>query len=455
MGLDSVLNSASSGLDSASRRIATISQNVANAQTAGYVRETVAVTSFAAGGNGAGVRTGPAARSMDERLQSSALSASAVVVGEQTRSDALASIDAASGTPGAGFDLPSLLGALRDAFTTLQSDPANAAQQRVVVNRADTLARGVNALGQAVSGARQSAQDAAVADVTTANSALRDIGALSDQIIAAKAGNQSTADLEDQRDRSIRTLSDLTGARVLLQANGDALALAGGLVLPMRATAGPFALGAATLAPNTPAAAVPQMSLGGIPVAGQPIGGRIGANLALRDGTLPDLQSGLDQFAQSMASQFNAQGLKLFTDPVGAVPPPATSGFAQGIRVSAAVVAAPAMLRDGAGAAGAAGNTTLIDNVLDRVLGSGAGSLVTTASALVSKQAGMAADAAGQLATGQAVQSSLDAKLAAGTGVSLDSETADLVRLQNAYAANAKVITASQAMWTQLLDSVR
>ena len=50
---------------------------------------------------------------------------------------------------------------------------------------------------------------------------------------------------------------------------------------------------------------------------------------------------------------------------------------------------------------------------------------------------------------------SLDAKLAAGTGVSLDTETADLVRLQNAYGANAKVIAAAQAMWTQLLDSVR
>ncbi len=455
MNLDSVLNTAASGLDSASWRIATVSQNVANAGTAGYVRETVAVASFVAGGAGLGVRTGPATRSLDERLQSSALGASAVVVGEQTRSNALASIDAASGTPGAGFDLPSLLGTLRDAFTTLQSDPANAAQQRVVVNRADALARGVNALGQAVSGARQSAQDSAVIDVKAANGALHDIGTLSDQIIAARSGNQGTADLEDQRDRSIRTLSDLTGARVLLQANGDALAVAGGLVLPLRATAGPFALGAATLAPDTPAAAVPRLTLGGVPVTGQPIGGRIGANLALRDTTLPGLQSGLDQFAQSAASQFSAQGLTLFTDPAGAVPAAPAAGFAQGIRVSAAVAAAPAMLRDGAGAAGPAGNTTLIDTVLDRVLGSSAGSLAAMASALVSKQAGLSADAAGQLATGQAVQSSLDAKLAAGTGVSLDTETADLVRLQNAYAANAKVITASQAMWTQLLDSVK
>ncbi len=455
MSLGGVLNSAASGLDSVSRRIATVSQNVANAGTAGYVRETVAVTSATAAGQGMGVRTGTAARSLDERLQASALASSAVVVGEQTRSSALASIDAASGVPGSGYDLPSLLGSLRDAFTSLQSDPANAAQQRVVANRADSLARGVNALGQAVSDTRQSAQDAAVADVGAANSALHAIGTLSDQIIAATSRNESTADLEDQRDRSVRTLSDLTGARVLRQANGDALVVAGGLVLPLRAAAGPFALGTATLAANTPAAAVPQLSLGGVPVAGQAIGGRIGANLALRDGTLPDLQSGLDQFAQSMASQFNVQGLTLFTDPAGAVPAVGTAGFAQGLRVSAAVVATPSMLRDGAGPPGAAGSTTLINRVLDQVLGSGAGSLVATASALVGKHAVLAADAAGQLATGQAVQSSLDSKLAAGTGVSLDTETADLVRLQNAYAANAKVITAAQAMWTQLLDSVR
>ena len=113
------------------------------------------------------------------------------------------------------------------------------------------------------------------------------------------------------------------------------------------------------------------------------------------------------------------------------------------------------MLRDGGGPAGAAGETILIDGVLDRVLGSGAGSLASAAATLASHHAELTADAAGQLATGQAVLASLDAKLAAGTGVSLDTETADLVRLQNAYGANAKVIAAAQAMWTQLLDSVR
>ena len=455
MSLNSVLNASASGLDSVSRRIATVSQNVANAGTAGYVRQTVAVSSAAAAGQGMGVRTGVAARSVDERLQADALAASATVVGQQTQSDALASIDAASGTPGSGFDLPSLLGTLRDAFTRLQSDPANAAQQRAVVNGADALARGVNTLGKAVSDARQSAQDSAVSDVAAANSALRDIGTLSDRIIAAKSVGQSTADLEDQRDRSVRTLSDLTGARVLRQANGDALAMAGGLELPLRSATGPFALAAATLAPDTPAAAVPQLSLDGVPVAGQSVGGRIGANLSLRDGTLPALQGQVDQFAQSLAARFSLQGMTLFTGSDGTVPAVPTSGFAQGLRVSATAVAAPSITRDGTGPAGAAGSTALINNVLDRVLGSAPGGLVATASALVSQNAGLAADAAGKLATGQAVQASLDKKLADGTGVSIDTETADLIRLQNAYAANAKVIMAAQAMWTQLLDSVR
>ena len=163
----------------------------------------------------------------------------------------------------------------------------------------------------------------------------------------------------------------------------------------------------------------------------------------------------MDQFAQSLAGRFNLQGMPLFTGADGTVPAVPTAGFAQALQVSAAAVATPSITRDGTSPAGAAGSAALINNVLDKVLSSGSGSLVATASALVSRNAGLAADAAGKLATGQAVQASLDKKLADGTGVSLDTETADLVRLQNAYAANAKVITAAQAMWTQLLDAVR
>ena len=193
--------------------------------------------------------------------------------------------------------------------------------------------------------------------------------------------------------------------------------------------------------------------LDGVPAGS--LGGQIGAHLALRDTTLPGLQTGLDTYAQALASGFQTQGLTLFTDAAGAVPAPGAPGFSQTIQVSVAVAVTPSMVRDGTAAAGPAGNNTLINQVLAGVFGTGAGQLSGRATSLVAGYASLAADSAARSDTDQAVRSSLQSKLAAETGVSVDGEMADMVRLQNAYGANAKVVAAVQAMWTQLLDSVR
>ncbi len=52
------------------------------------------------------------------------------------------------------------------------------------------------------------------------------------------------------------------------------------------------------------------------------------------------------------------------------------------------------------------------------------------------------------------VQTTLQSKLTAETGVSVDTELSNMIVLQNAYGANAKIITAAQAMWTTLLNAV-
>ena len=53
---------------------------------------------------------------------------------------------------------------------------------------------------------------------------------------------------------------------------------------------------------------------------GQLTGGQLGANITLRDTTLPTYQAELDEFSQNLASRFSAQGLTLFSDPTGNVP---------------------------------------------------------------------------------------------------------------------------------------
>ena len=454
MSLISTLAVATSGLGSITRQLAVTSQNIANAGNTGYSRESLAVTAATDGTEGMGVRSGPVTRSLDLALQSQTVASSATLAGQQVQSDALAGIDAASGAPGSGTDLPGLLGNLQDSFSTLANDPANQAQQAQVLVQAGALAQGLNGVGQAVSTARQTAQDSIVADVGTANAALHSLGVLSDQVIAAQARGDSTASLEDARDAQIQVVADLTGARFLRQSNGDLLAIAGGVLLPLRSASGPLAIQAATLAPDTPAAAVPIVTVAGANVTSALSGGRIGANLALRDTTLPAIQTGLDAFASSLASGFSAAGLTLFTNPGGAAPTPPAAGFAQTLQVSAAVQAPPSLVRAGPATAGPAGSTTLINSVLDGVLGSGGGSLQSQAVSLTDGVAQQASTASAVLDTGMAVQASLQAKLTAGSGVSVDSELSSLVQLQAAYGANAKVVAATETLWTALLASV-
>lgn len=451
MRLDGILAQASSGLDSVQRRLSTIAQNVANADTAGYVRQRVSVESAAADGQGLGVRTGVATRSMDAALQADLFVAGGQLAGAETRQAALAAIDGASGRPGSGQDLPGLVGALRDAFSTLAAEPSNQTQQRHVVNEAEALARGVNALAAAVSSGRQGAHDGLVSDVELANAALRSVGALTDEVLAARARGQSTADLEGRRDAAMEAAAGLTGAQFLQQPNGDVLAYAGGTLLPLRAAAGPLSIAPATLSPGTPGA--PALLVEGVPRTLS--GGRLGAQLDLRDQTLPALQAELDEFAQALASGFGAAGLELFTDGAGSPPALGMAGLAQQLRVAAAVQATPSMVRDGAGPAGQAGSTVVIDAVLRSVLAGGAGSVAARASGLVANLAERVAAGAKALETDRAVQSSLQAKLASETGVSVDTELTEMIRLQNSYGANAKVVAAVQAMWSQLLESVR
>lgn len=450
MRLDGALSEAASGLDSIAKRLATVSQNVSNASTPGYVAETRQVTSADAAGEGMGVRTGVETRTVDAVLQGNLAAAGAHVADSQVRQGALAAVDAASGTPGSGQDLPSLLGALRDGFSTLLNDPANATQQAAVVQGAAALARGVNAVGAAISTARQAAQDGLAADVAAANAALQAVGTLSAQIVAARSQGQGTADLEDKRDAAVETATQLTGARFLPQTDGTLLAVSGGTVLPQTGTA--LAVAPAALSPG---AAGPPLTVNGQPVSLGVPGGRIGAAVAVRDTVLPGLQSGVDGFARGLATAFAGQGLTLFTDGTGAVPPAGTAGFAQTIQVNPAVSAAPNLVRDGTGGTpGAAGSSALIVGVLASVLATGAGTLASQASDLVSSHATLASAAASQVTTDTAVQASLQAKLDADTGVSVDGELTQLVQLQNSYGANAKVIAAVQSAFNQLLQSV-
>ena len=243
MSLGSALSIAGSGLAVVQRQISVVSQNVANASTTGYVREVAPQHSLEAGADPSGVASGPTERALDGPLQDSLRSQGATVAGLKTTAAALAAVDAAQGTTGdGGSSLASLAGGLQTAFTTLRTDPASAPQQQAVVDAAQSLASGINALSQAYTAQRQAAQDGIVQQVATANQALGQIGAISNQIVILRSEGESTADLENQRDEQVASLGTLLSVHTRVSATGDmSITTDDGLSLPTRAASGPLA----------------------------------------------------------------------------------------------------------------------------------------------------------------------------------------------------------------------
>ena len=508
MPIDAALTISSSEIRNLAGQISLVSQNIANANTPDYAAETLQQTSLTAGGMGLGAANGLAQRAVDQQGQMDLLAQNGDVASLQTQQAALQSIDSVSGAVGSGTDLGSLLGRMSNAFSTLAESPDNQTQQSQVVAAAQQLAAQINTVSNSVQAQRQTAQDAIVSGVAGINTALSSLGTISDKIIAARAQGTSTADLENQRAAIEDGLSKLVSVKFLDQPNGDLLAVtASGLNLPIHAQTGPLSTSPATLSATTYASGggVPPILMNGQDVTARLTGGQLGGNIALRDSTLPTLQANLDEFAETLSTRFAAQGLNLFTDASGNVPaspgPPVQSGYvgyASQIQVGPAVLANPALVTDGTTAVasspggataftpnppgGPAGFTTMITRVLQFALGTqvaagvaqpapnvtGLGPAGTLsagfaappdlqglATAVTATEAQTSAATTAQFTSAQAVQTAMQSSFAANTSVSVDAEMSKMIVLQNAYAANARVMTAVQSMWTQLLQSVQ
>ncbi len=508
MNLDGAMRIASGGLMNIDRQLALIAQNVANADTPDYARQVGSQQNLTADGQGLGVVSGPSVRKIDTALQAALFSQDGTVAALSVTRSALRSIDAAHGTPGQGEDLPSRLGVLRDGFSALLSDPAQQAQQSQVLAAATDLVGHINTLGDTYTAQRQTAHDDAVVAMEELTTSLDTIGTLTARIVALKSGGLSTTDLENQRDAALHTVAGLVSVKALVRDNGDMLVVTeAGLPLPTRDAAGALILDPANLHAATyyPGGGLSGITLRGQDVTRQMTGGRIGADIMLRDRTIPTFQAELDEFAAGLARRFDAQGLTLFTDPDGAVPAgggtPAQTGyvgFASTIQVSAAVIAKPSLLRDGTGtvvddpagasgftpnpATGPTGFTTLIRRVLDhtfgaeaqpgvahaepRITGLGPGGTLTApylapatlddfARTVVVAQANVSAETEARETTETALRDRLSERHTNISKVNLDTEMALMLTLQTAYGAAARVLTVIQGLVDDLMNTLR
>jgi flagellar hook-associated protein 1 len=316
MSLSSALSIAMSGLTASQAGLSIVSSNVANAGTAGYVSQSLNLNEYGTGGVGTGVQVAGITRALDTYVQSQLRTETSGDGYADQMSSVLQQLQTVYGTPGGQGTLETAFSNLTTAVQGLQTNSGTFSAQSAVVTAAQNMAQELNSTTQGIQALRTNVQQDIATSVATANAAMTQIANLNTQLQGLSPTDPSTATLEDQRDTAINQLAQLVDVRVSTTGNNQVSIYTNSGVQLVGAQAstlsfnGPATLGASNLYSTNPT----QNGVGTITLT-SPSGattdmdatngfssGQIAADLQLRDTTLVQAQSQVDQLAASMSS---------------------------------------------------------------------------------------------------------------------------------------------------------
>lgn len=482
MALSTSLSNALSGLTAASRAAELVSSNIANAQTASYGRRALVTVARTTGASGQGVQVAGVIRQSDPVLIVARRGAEAASGNSSTKAAFLTDIAALIGTAENTGSLSSRVADFDAALLVASASPESEAALGTVLSSATALADLLNSASDAVQAARVSAETSIAGQVSDLNTALQKVADLNEDIRQQLARNGDASALIDQRAQVIDGIASILPLREVARDDGQiALFSANGAVLLDGARPATFGFTAAgTITPDMTLAsgALSGLTLNGLPLStaetGLLGGGTLTAAFAIRDGLAVEAQASLDAVARDLAERF--QGIDptlattdpgLFTDAGNFVDAAAETGLAQRLTINAAADpdqgGALWRLRDGLGAAtaGAVGDNSLISAMStalnaarDPVSGNflpGARSFATLAGDLTSQlaTARMSAESTGSY-TSARLATLVEEEAAA--GIDTDVELQNLLLIEQAWAANAKVVQTVDAMLQTLLE---
>ena len=483
MSISSALSTALTGLAASSRMAEVTASNVSNALTEGYARREVQLSARTLGGTGVGVAIKGITRHVNHvLLQDLRLSTSGQGARDMT-AGFLSRVEASVGTPDNPASLSARIAALERSLQEASARPEVDARLASVVDAARSLTLGLNDMARSLQSERQTADAAIASDVKRVNDALSGVAELNIQIRSFKSAGRDTSGLIDQRQQLIDSIAAIVPVKEVAREH-DQVALfttGGAVLLEGRAAELSFTpTGLITADMTLASGALSGLSLNGQPVATAPAGGRLGegrlsALFDLRDRLAPAAQSDLDALARDLIARFanpttdptlapTAPGL--FTDRGAVFDPADEAGLAGRLQLNALVIpeqgGALWKLRDGLGATSpgpaavsdrlTAYATALSDRrpQISGTLAPGSRSLSEFASDILSSQSAKRLGAETSAAFAAARSDSLRSEMLR-DGVDTDQELQNLLLIEQAYAANAKVIQTADDMLQVLL----
>jgi flagellar hook-associated protein 1 FlgK len=322
MSITQALSAALAGVNVTQQGLAVIAGNVANANTPGYVEETVnTVATATAGQSGAGVDISGINRDLNTLLQSQLWTETSGDSYADTTSQLYQQLQQIYGTPGSSSSFDAIFDNFTNALQTLSTSPSSYSAQAGVISSAQAVAQNLNSMTTSIQQLRGQAEQGIANDVQTANTALQQIAQINQELVAASP-DTSTATLEDQRDQDITQLTQLMNVNVVQNADNQVSVFTGNgqqLVAGVHASQLSFsnvgALSATSLWSANPSqdgvGTITLTSPGGsstdLVATGAIQSGEIGAYLQMRDTILPQAQNQLDELANQMSQALSNQ----------------------------------------------------------------------------------------------------------------------------------------------------
>lgn len=475
MSLSSALVSANSGLAVTSQRASITAGNIANASTPGYVRRGLDVRENILGSTGQGVLIVGVDRAQDLDLSRARRDAGGSAARADVLSRAYTDLNREMGAPGDTYGLFNAYQNVETALRDLAVTPESQANQNAAYNQLNALTTQFSELQSIGINQRVNADNAIARSVRTVNDSLDRIAEVNSLIATAGVGSEGAAALEDERQMLLDTISQIIPIKDHPRDNGtidivtaEGVFLLSGKVHKIEFNPSGVIAPGAVYDPSGSA-------LSGITVDGQNItpgsptfgvnSGSMAGYFTVRDTIAADFLSQLDSLAVDLVSRFSgstvdptngAAAAGIFTDNGNPVDPANTAGIAGRLRLNAAIDPNQGglitRLRDGIGAAteGPSGNADILNNLLSVFTRSDAaptdsgllGNLNSTELAAgLSSLIGEARVSSDALAASTFNRATIlsETELAK-SGVDTDQEMQNLLIVEQAYAANARVI---------------
>ena len=482
MTISGALSNAMSGLRAAGRGAELVSSNISNALTPGYGRRVLSLSSSSIGTYG-GVQVNGITRIVDAGLASDRRLADAENSNASLSANFFARIESLLGTPDNPASLSAQFSGFENALITAASRPDAPERLSGAVTNAQDLISSIGQTSAGIQDARTQADQTIASQVNELNVALRQVQALNSQITSAQVQSGNVAALLDQRQQVVDQIGVLVPIREVPRDNGQiALYTTGGAVL---IDGGATTIGFEPVNLVTPYMTQSSGTLSGLTLNGNSIrtdsekgalrGGALGAQFAIRDEFSVEAQTQLDALARDLVERFQDPTVDptlstgdpgLFTDNGGAFDPLNETGLSERLMLNAAVDPDQGgqawRLRDGLNstAQGNVGDASLLRSFTDALtnartpasgsFGGGAFSAINLVSTLASYVGADRTQAEQSQSYASARLSELTERQLA-DGVDSDDEIARLMVIEQAYAANARVIEAVDEMMQTML----